>query len=48
VKVTSLLGKVLIKKCNSNQIDISGLSKGIYMIAVSQGERTLTTKLIKK
>jgi hypothetical protein len=48
VKVTSLLGKVLIKKCNSNQIDISGLSEGIYMIAVSQGERTLTTKLIKK
>jgi hypothetical protein len=48
VKVTSLLGKVLIKKCNSNQIDISGLSKGIYMITVRQGDRTLTKKLMKK
>jgi hypothetical protein len=47
VKVTSLLGKVLIQKNNSPQIDISGLSKGIYMITVRQGERNFTKKLIK-
>jgi hypothetical protein len=47
IKITSLLGKVLIQKNNSPQIDISGLSKGIYMITVRQGERTLTKKIIK-
>ncbi|WP_309640311.1 serine hydrolase [Flavobacterium sp.] len=47
VKVTSILGKVLIQKSNSNHIDISSLSKGIYIITVDQGERTLTQKLIK-
>ena len=47
VKVTSLLGKILIQKSNSPQIDISGLSKGIYLITVHQGERTFTKKLIK-
>jgi CubicO group peptidase (beta-lactamase class C family) len=48
VKVTSLLGKVLIQKANSDSIDISNLSKGMYLITIHQGERTLTQKLIKR
>jgi Secretion system C-terminal sorting domain len=47
VKLTSLLGKVLIQNNNSNVINISSLSKGIYILTVKQGERTLTQKLIK-
>jgi Beta-lactamase/Secretion system C-terminal sorting domain len=47
VKITTLLGKVLIQNYNNNTIDISNLSKGIYILIAKQGERTLTKKLIK-
>jgi len=47
VKLTTLLGKVLIQKSNSNSIDISSLSKGMYILTVNQGKRSLTKKLIK-
>ncbi len=47
LKITTLLGKIVLQKNNSNRIDISSLSKGIYILTVKQGERILTKKLIK-
>ena len=47
LKITTLLGKIVLEKNNSNRIDISSLSKGIYILTVKQGERLLTKKIIK-
>lgn len=48
VRITSLLGKTVFEKDNSSQIDISNLSKGIYLMSVNQGDRKLLRKLIKR
>jgi uncharacterized protein (TIGR02145 family) len=49
VIIFDLQGKqVLIKQIDSNPIDISDLSKGIYVIKLVRSENVLTTKFIKE
>ncbi len=50
VKVYNVLGKVVIstKITNSkNNIDVSNLSKGIYLVKINSGKQFITKKLIK-
>jgi CubicO group peptidase (beta-lactamase class C family) len=47
VKITSILGKILLQKKNQNVIDISNLSHGIYFATVKQGNKIQTQKFLK-
>lgn len=47
IQITSILGKVLVQESNSDTIDVSTLARGIYLVTIHQGDRTLTQKLIK-
>ena len=50
VKIYNILGKVVIstKITNSkNNIDVSNLSKGIYLVKINSGKQFITKKLIK-
>jgi hypothetical protein len=47
IKVFSLLGSLEIEVLNANQVDVSGLSKGIHMITVDNGT-VFTKKFIVK
>jgi hypothetical protein len=47
IQITSILGKVLVQESNSDTIDVSNLARGIYLVTIHQGDRTLTQKLIK-
>jgi hypothetical protein len=47
VTIYNIVGKELIKVSNQNRIDVSSLSKGIYIIKVSDGINTSTKKFIK-
>jgi hypothetical protein len=47
IQITSMLGKVLVQESNSDTIDVSNLARGIYLVTIHQGDRTLTQKLIK-
>lgn len=47
--VTDLSGKTLLRQVgNSNQINVSQLQKGVYMIKVKSENETFTEKIIKK
>jgi hypothetical protein len=53
VSVTDLLGKSLLdtqlefgRPTSARSIDVSGLSKGIYLLKLSDGQRVITRKLI--
>jgi len=52
IKVFDILGKqILTKKFNSNnlaQLNVSNLSKGMYILKVSSGENVQTKRFIKK
>ena len=48
VKVYSVLGRLEKEVFNTQQIDISDLALGLYMIEVSNGSNTLTKKIIKQ
>jgi hypothetical protein len=48
VYISNLQGQVLINAKNKNTIDISGLTKGIYIVTFTQGQYTDTQKLIKE
>jgi hypothetical protein len=43
----NILGKqVRTQEVNNNQVDISGLSSGVYLLKITQSNRQMTTKLI--
>lgn len=47
IKVFDLSGKIILNDSNfDGQLDVSKLSKGIYMISLSQDEKRVTKKLI--
>lgn len=48
VELFDLLGKKILTISNENTIDVSKLSKGIYLLKVYSGSRIGTKKLIKK
>ena len=51
IKVYNLLGKLVLQKeinLNNNEINISRLNSGIYIVKVSSGDQFITKKLIKK
>lgn len=48
ILVSNLLGKVLLHEKNQKQIDVSGLTPGVYTITISQGINTHTQRFIKQ
>jgi len=48
LSISNLLGQVLIKSQNQNRIDISNLTNGIYILAITQGQNKYTKKFIKE
>ncbi len=48
IEITNIIGDVLIKARNKTKIDVSGLSSGVYLINVKQGENTYNYKFIKE
>lgn len=48
VAIINLLGQVVINIKNNNTIDISGLTNGIYIVLVTQGQDKYTQKFIKE
>ena len=51
INIYNVLGKLIASKkvtIDNNQIDISSLSKGIYLVKINSGNQFITKKLIKK
>ena len=48
LSISNLFGQVLIISQNQNRIDISNLTKGIYILAITQGQNKYTKKFIKE
>ena len=48
VSINNLIGQVLIKAQNQNSIDISHLTKGIYILTITQGQNKFNQKFIKE
>lgn len=48
ISISNILGQVLIHSENQNRIDISSLTNGVYIIAITQGQFKQTQKLIKE
>jgi len=48
ISISNLLGQVLINKMNQNQVNILGLTNGIYFITVTQGKNKFIRKFIKE
>jgi hypothetical protein len=48
LSISNLLGQVLMNVKNKNSIDISNLTKGIYLVTITQGQNIYTKKFIKE
>ena len=48
VSVSNLFGQVLMHTQNKNEIDMSDLKAGVYIIAITQGQNKFSQKLIKE
>lgn len=48
IRLSNLLGQVLIETQNKNHFDISHLKSGIYVITISQGTSKNTYKIVKE
>lgn len=48
LSISNLLGQVLMNVKNKNSIDISNLTKGIYLVTIAQGQNIYTKKFIKE
>jgi hypothetical protein len=47
-EIFNVIGEKLISKINERNIDISGLSEGIYFLKIKQGNESYVQKLLKK
>jgi hypothetical protein len=47
IKVYSLLGQIVITDYNVNEVDVSSLTKGIYIIKINDENSTTTKRFIK-
>ena len=47
VKIRNIQGKLILQSENRNEIDVSGLDEGIYIIEIETAEGTLTKRIIK-
>jgi hypothetical protein len=47
IKVYSLLGQIVIADYNVNEVDVSSLTKGVYLIMISNENSTTTKRFIK-
>jgi len=48
IEILNSLGEVVIKKQNQNNIDISNLTNGLYIISVKQNQKIAKQKFIKQ
>ncbi len=51
IELFNILGKKIINKTittTNNRLDISSISKGIYLVKISSNNKTITKKLVKK
>lgn len=48
IKITDVLGREVLVSDYKEQIDISNLEKGIYLVSILQGDKTLVTKKVVK
>lgn len=48
ISISNLLGQVLIERQNQNQIDISELSNGVYLLTIKYGQHKQIQKFIKE
>lgn len=48
VTVFNVLGKQVLQQQVSKELSVSGLSPGVYMIRIKEGEAVVTRKLIVK
>ena len=48
ISISNLIGQLLIKAQNQNSIDISHLTKGIYILTITQGQNKFNQKFIKE
>jgi hypothetical protein len=47
LEIYNNLGQFILRSNNSNSVDVSSLSRGVYFIKVSNGINTSTKKFIK-
>lgn len=48
LEVLSISGKLLISQEEANQVDLSGLSNGVYFLKVNMGDKSITRKIVKE
>ncbi|WP_347925295.1 endonuclease [Pontimicrobium sp. SW4] len=50
IKIYDVLGKLVVSKAimNNNYIDISNISKGVYLVRISNNNQSITKKLIRQ
>jgi hypothetical protein len=47
-EIYNILGKLVLKGNSENQINVSSLTKGIYVLKLKDGENTINQKFIKE
>jgi len=48
INVLNYIGDIIISKTNTNVLDVSKMSSGIYMLRITYNNKTITKQLIKK
>ena len=48
IKILNIIGKTMLTATNQTTIDVSSLTKGIYLAKIEQGEKTSVHKFIKQ
>jgi hypothetical protein len=47
LRVLDVSGRLMLKSSNSKEIDLNNLPQGLYLISVSNGNQSFTTKVVK-
>lgn len=48
LKIFNTLGQILLQINDTNTIDLSSLSDGVYLIKITDGTKSLTKRFIKQ
>lgn len=48
VSISDLMGRTLVRETNQNRIEVSNLTKGVYLMTIIQGPQTTTLKFLKE